>query len=147
MWHINTRSCRLGCLWLPALLHDAWMQLSPLCEKWESAYSTTSTTGSFLPSFNIAQDPPPQQLRLPGARGQLCQEHNVTQPMSFVPGHSYRLSADDSNCLSGASHDNLASRGLLQGSSKLSRKCWALWQRLRRYFRWVCFPCDPSSCG
>ncbi len=35
--------------------------------------------------------------------------------MSFVPGHSYRLSADDSNCLSRASHVNSAPRGLLQG--------------------------------
>ncbi len=26
-WHINTRSCRLGYSWLPALLHDAWMRL------------------------------------------------------------------------------------------------------------------------
>ncbi len=34
---------------------------------------------------------------------------------SFVPGHSYRLSADDSKCLSGASHNNSAPRGLLQG--------------------------------
>ncbi len=48
--HINTRSCRLGCPWLPALLHNAWMRLSPLCDWWESAYSTTSTTGSFWPS-------------------------------------------------------------------------------------------------
>ncbi len=31
----------------PALLHDAWMRLSPLWDRWESAYSTTSTTGSF----------------------------------------------------------------------------------------------------
>ncbi len=46
-WHINTRPCRLGCPWLPALLHDAWMRLSPLCDRWWSAYSTTSTTGSF----------------------------------------------------------------------------------------------------
>ncbi len=31
--------------------------------------------------------------------------------------------------------------------SKLSRQFWALWQRLRRYFSWVCFTCDPSSPG
>ncbi len=47
-----------------------------------------------------AQDPT-LPLRLPGAQGQLGQEHTVTQPMSIVPGHSYRLCADDSNCLSG----------------------------------------------
>ncbi len=35
-WHINTRSCRLGYPWLPSLLHDAWMQLSPLCDRSES---------------------------------------------------------------------------------------------------------------
>ncbi len=57
-------------------------------------------------SFNIAQNPPPRPLMLLGAQGQLCQEHTVTQPASFVPGHSYRLSANDSNCLSGASHDD-----------------------------------------
>ncbi len=94
-WLINTRSCPLGCPWLPALLHDAWMRLSPLCNRWESTYSTTSTTGSFWPSrrrfFDIPQDPPPQPLRLPGAQGQLCQENTVTQPTILVPGHSYRV--------------------------------------------------------
>ncbi len=44
-------------------------------------------------SFNIAQNPPPRPLMLLGAQGQLCQEHTVTQPASFVSGHSYRLSA------------------------------------------------------
>ncbi len=71
-------------------------------------------SGPVRGSFNIAQDPPPQPLRSPGAQGQLCQEHAVTQPTSIVPGDSYRLSADDSNCLSGTSHDNSAPRGLLQ---------------------------------
>ncbi len=86
----------MGCPWLPTLLHNAWMRLSPLCDRWESAYSTTLTTGSFWPSrgltgLNIAQDPPPQPLRLPGTQGQFCQEHTVTQPTSFILGHSYRL--------------------------------------------------------
>ncbi len=72
-------------------------------------------SGPVAGGLNIAQDPPPQPLRLPGAQGQLCQEHTVTQPMGFIPGHSYWLRADDSNCLSGASHDNSAPRGLLQG--------------------------------
>ncbi len=31
--------------------------------------------------------------------------------------------------------------------SKLSRKCWALWQWLCQYFSWVCFACDPSTSG
>ncbi len=31
--------------------------------------------------------------------------------------------------------------------SKLSIKCWDLCQRLRQYFSWVCFTCDPSSSG
>ncbi len=48
-------------------------------------------SGPVAGGFNIAQDPPPKPLRLPGARGQLCQEHTVTQPASFVPGHSYRV--------------------------------------------------------
>ncbi len=46
-------------------------------------------SGPVRGSFNIAQDPPPQPLRLPGAQGQLCQEHTVTQPTSVVPGDSY----------------------------------------------------------
>ncbi len=67
-------------------------------------------SGPVACGFNIAQDPPPHPLRLPGAQGQLCQEHTVTQPTSFIPGYSYWLSADNSNCLSGASYDNLALR-------------------------------------
>ncbi len=74
-----------------------------------------ANSGPVAGGFNIAQDPPPQPLKLPGAQGQLCQEHTVTHPTSFVPGHSYRLSADDSNCLSGASHNNSAPHGFLQG--------------------------------
>ncbi len=48
-------------------------------------------SGQVAGGFNIAQDPPPQPLRLSGAQSQLCQEHTVTQPTSFVPGYSYRL--------------------------------------------------------
>ncbi len=47
-------------------------------------------SGPVTGGFNIAQDPPPQPLKLPGAQGQLCQEHTVTQPTGFVPGYSYR---------------------------------------------------------
>ncbi len=54
-------------------------------------------SGPVRGSFNIAQDPAPP----PGAQGQLFQEHTVTQPMNIIPGDSYRLSADDNNCLSG----------------------------------------------
>ncbi len=46
-------------------------------------------SGPVAGGFNIAKDPPPQPLRLPGAQGQLFQEYTVTQPASFVPGHSY----------------------------------------------------------
>ncbi len=67
-------------------------------------------SGPVAGGFDIAQDPPPQPLRLPGAQGQLCQENTVTQPTILVID-----CADDSNCLSGASHDNSAPRGLLQG--------------------------------
>ncbi len=101
--------------------------------------------------FNIAQDPPPQPLRLPGAQGQLCQEHTVTQPTSFVPRHSYRLvqmtvtvSAERATTI----QCHVAS--FKEGTARLLKalqKCWALWQRLRRYFSWVCFTCDPSSSG
>ncbi len=41
--------------WLSALLHDAWMRLSPLCDKWEFTYLTTLTTGSFWPSHRQFQ--------------------------------------------------------------------------------------------
>ncbi len=37
-------------------------------------------SGPVAGGFNIVQDPPPQPLRLPGAQGQVCQEHTVTQP-------------------------------------------------------------------
>ncbi len=76
-------------------------------------------------SFNIAQDPPPQQLILPVAQGQLCQEHTVTQPTSIIPGHSYQLSADDRNCLSGVSHDDLAPCGFLQGRDRPSAQSFS----------------------
>ncbi len=56
----------------------------------------------------------PQPLRMLGARGQLFQEHTVTQSTSFIPGHSYRLRADDSNSFSGASHDNSVPHSLLR---------------------------------
>ncbi len=72
-------------------------------------------SGPVAGGFNIAQDPPSQPLRLPMAQGQLCQEHSVTQPTVFVPGYSYRLSTDDSNCLSGASHDNSVPSSILHG--------------------------------
>ncbi len=81
-------------------------------------------SGPVASGFNIAQDPPPQPLTLPGAQGQLCQEHTVTQPASFVPGHSYRQ----------FSATRLPSRKGPSVRSKLSRECRALWQRLRRYF-------------
>ncbi len=50
--------------------------------------------GPVTGGFDIAQDPPPQPLRLPGAQGQLCQERTVTQPTGIVPGYSYRLGAE-----------------------------------------------------
>ncbi len=46
---------RLTCPWLSALLRDAWMRLSPLCDRWEFASSTTSTAGSFWPSQRLFQ--------------------------------------------------------------------------------------------
>ncbi len=72
-------------------------------------------SGPVAGGFDIAQDPSPQPLRLPGAQCQFCLDNTVTQPTSFIPGHSYRLSADESNCLSGTNHDSSAPRGLLQG--------------------------------
>ncbi len=48
-------------------------------------------SGPVAGGFNITQVPPPQPLGLPGAQGQLWQEHTDTQPTSFVPGYNYRL--------------------------------------------------------
>ncbi len=69
-------------------------------------------SGPVTGGFNIAQDPPPQPLRLPGAQGQLCQEHTVTQPTSLFLGTVIDCSC---NFLNGASHDNSAPRGLHKG--------------------------------
>ncbi len=95
-----------GCGSLPSAIDGSQHAQLP----WRLAHS-----GPVAGGFNIAQDPPPQPLRLPGAQGQLCQEHTVTQQVSFVPGHSYRLSADDSNCLSGVSQENSAHTRLPSG--------------------------------
>ncbi len=76
--------------------------------------------GPVAGGFDIAQEPPSQPLRLPGAQGQLCQERTVTQPMGIVPGYSYRLGADDGYGLSGASHLDSAPRGFLQGRHRPS---------------------------
>ncbi len=91
---LNTRSYCLGCPWLPHFytIHG--------CGSLPSATDGNPHTqlprwlahsGPVAGGFDIAQDPPPQPLRLPGAQGQLCQEHTVTQSASFVPGQSYRL--------------------------------------------------------
>ncbi len=66
-------------------------------------------SGPVRGSFNIAQDPP-QPLMFPGAQGQLCQEHTVNQPVSIVPGHSYRPHG----------HDDSALCGFLQGRDRPS---------------------------
>ncbi len=71
----------------------------------------TLTTGSFWPSVRgvstLVQDLPNQPLRLPGAQGKFITKIilSPSQRVSFL-GTVYRLSADDSNCLSGASHDD-----------------------------------------
>ncbi len=101
----------MGCPWLPRRL---------------------AHSGPVRGGFDIAQDPPNQPLRLPGDQGQFCLEHTVTQPTSFIPGHSYRLSADDSNCLSGASHDDSSPGGFLQGTKRANFST-ALLQMLRRH--------------
>ncbi len=108
-------------------------------------------SGPVAGGFNIAQDPLTQPLRLSGAQGQLCQEHTVTQPTSFVPGYSYRLCRWQQLSQQSEpwqfSTTWSPSRKVPPIRSKLSRECWALWQRLRHYFSWVCFTCDPSSSG
>ncbi len=42
-----------------------------------------ANSGPVAGGFNIAQDVPPQPLRLPGDHGKLCQDHTVTQPTSL----------------------------------------------------------------
>ncbi len=81
--------------------------------------------GPVAGSFDIAQDPPPQPLRLPGAQGQLCQERTVTQPTGIVPGYSYRLGADDSYGLIRASHLDSASHDFLQGRQRPSAQSFS----------------------
>ncbi len=61
--------------------------------------------------FNVAQDPRPQPFRLPGAQGQLCQEHTVTQPTSSFLG---TVIADDRNCLIGARQSQIFSSAVTQ---------------------------------
>ncbi len=69
-------------------------------------------SGPVAGSFNITQNPHPQPLRLPGSQSQLCREHTVTQPTSFVPGYSYRLKCQQ---LSQQSEPRQFSAMLLQG--------------------------------
>ncbi len=61
--------------------------------------------------FNVAQDPHPQPFRLPGAQGQLCQEHTVTQPTSSFLG---TVIADDRNCLIGARQSQILCSAVTQ---------------------------------
>ncbi len=93
-WHINTSSCRLGCPWpFPHFyrMHGCGSLPSATDGNLHTPLPRRlAHSGPVAGGFDIAQDPPPQPLRLPGAQGQLCQEHTVTQPTSFVPGHSYR---------------------------------------------------------
>ncbi len=127
-WHINTRSYHLGCPWLPALLRNAWMWLSPLCDRWESVYSTR----------RLAHSGP--------VRGVLT-SHN-TLLLSHLGCLGLRvnfaksiLSPSQRVLFLGTVFDSVPVR------SNFSRKCWALWQRLSRYFSLVCFTCDPFSSG
>ncbi len=116
------------------------------CGSLPSVTDGNSHSGPVRGSFNIAQDPPPQPLKLPRAQDQLCLEHTVTQPMSIVPGHSYRLQMTATVSVERVT-TQLPSRKEPPIPSKLSRKWWALWQQLRQYFSWVCFACDPYSSG
>ncbi len=72
-----------------------------------------SRSGPVAGGFNIAQDPPPQLLRLPGAQGQLA--NSILSPASEFHSWEQLWSADDSKYLSGASNDNSAPRGFLRG--------------------------------
>ncbi len=100
-----------------------------------------SHSGPVAGGFNIAQDPPPQLLRLPGAQGQLAK--SILTPASEF--HSWEQLSTQCRWqqISQRSEQRqfsatrLPSRKGPPVRSKLSRECWALWQRLRRYFRWV----------
>ncbi len=86
-------------------------------------------SGPVAAGFNIAQDPSPQPLRLPGAQCQPCLEHTVTQQrVSFLA--QYRLSEMKENCsverTTTVQRTRPPSRKVPPVRSKLSRKCWAL---------------------
>ncbi len=143
-WHINTRSCCLGCLWLPALLHDAWIRLSPLWDRWESIYSTTSTTGSFRSSrrwfWHHTKTLLLSHLGCLGLRVNFAK--NILWPSQRV---SFLGTVIDSV-------QNSAPRSFLQGRHRPSAQscpedAGPYGSVIPRYFGWVCFICDPSSSG
>ncbi len=137
-WRINTKSSRLGCY----AMHGCGSRPSatdgnshPQLPWW------LDHSGPVRGRFNIAQDPPPQPLMLPGAQGQLCQEYTVTHPTSIIPGHSYPQCPDDSRWqqLSRRSEPRRFSAKRLpsEGTArplKAFQKMLALWQQLRQYF-------------
>ncbi len=102
--------------------------LSPL-RRWESAFSTTSTTGSFCPVRGgafITQNPSPQPPRAPGTQDQLRQEHAVSQPTNIVPGNSSRLYSNESSSRDGMCFGHAKTRDLLRGRCH-SPSQWPTW--------------------
>ncbi len=116
-WLISTWSFPLDCLWPPKLLWSAWTHLFPLWDRWESAFSTTSMTGSFLPNQKwsfIAQNPPHQPPRASGAQLQLRQKHAVSQPTNIIPGNSSQLDSNESHSHARTCFSHARARALLR---------------------------------
>ncbi len=66
---------------------------------------------------NIPQVLPPQPLRVPGSQGQFCQELTVSQPTSFVPGSSFRLSPHEGDSCARTCTGHTAAHGFFQNQS------------------------------
>ncbi len=108
----------------PALLHDAWMRLSPLWDRWESAYSTTSTTGSFWPretegsSSSLASRMPPRN----GDSGLCISPDPLEEPPLAKARHESRHGAQKEGC-----HDRRFQQGLgsaVRGQTDLRSVVW-----------------------
>ncbi len=150
-WRINTRSSHLGCPWLPALLRDALMRLSPLCDRWEFASSTTSTIGSFWPSqrrFQHRTRPSSSAIyvawgsvsTLPRAYCHPANEYCSWAQLSTQYRWQQLSQRNEPRRFSGM---RLLSMKGPPVRSKLTRKCWALWQQLRQYFSWCLLRMRP----
>ncbi len=88
------------------------MRLSPLCDRWKSTYWLILAQSQAVLTSNktlLLSHLDCLELRVNFAKSILSPSQRVLFLGTVID------CADDSNCLSGASHDNSAPRGLLQG--------------------------------